>query len=178
MSLAFGNTATTPSTPPSVSRVKKCAPEDVQMFPTPASVQINPGDMLLWNASTHQVALMSNATWDTNILTSQENVAPVFLGIAAGQKNAADPTNTPIPVITRGYAAYPAAAVNTIYDPGALVAAAAQGTHNLDDQKVIICANILGAIGYMCQLELANAVEYAFYFQSSLIYGGLQAATP
>lgn len=179
MALSWGNTATTASTIQSVEHVKRVYASDVDQFVTPASVAINVGDLLLWDTTAHCVRLMSNAAWDTNAATTQADVAPVFLGIAAGAKDAADArSGIDIPVYTRGKAVYPAVAVNTIYDPGQFVCAAAQGTNNLSDFTVIRTATQANAIGYMRALAAANAVVYAFYFQSPLLYGALNQQTP
>lgn len=178
MAATFGNTATTPSSVNSFSVVKRNDPLATISYPTPASTQINAGDALVWNSTAHCVALMSNIVWDTNLLTTQEDAAPIFLGFALGQKDVGDGTTTKIPVMTRGFAVLSAAAVNTIYDPGTFIAMAGQGTHNLSDFTAIVVGNILAAIGYMAGLELANSVIYGFFFQSSLVFGGLQSATP
>lgn len=175
MSLAFGNTAATPSVP-NFQRINSAGQGDVQAFPTPPSTQINPGDLLLLNATTGQVALASNVAWDTNLSTTQGEAAAVLLGISMGQKNAADISTTPIPVLTRGYGEYPCAALGSQQNPGTYVSFAGQGTTNLADQQVATTATLANAIGKLSNIAMNGGTSLQFYFQSTLIHGAINAA--
>lgn len=171
--MSFGNTATTPSTP-NVQRIVSA--EVILPFATPASTQINPGDWLLFNTTTGQVALSSNLAWDTNLATTQGDAAPLLLGVSMGQKNAADASNTPIPVCVKGSANYPCAALGAAHNPGEYVSWAGQGTNNLADQQVAITATLANAMGKLNTVAPSGGLFLTYYFQSTLIYGALNAA--
>jgi hypothetical protein len=181
MSLSFGNTATTPS-PIALNtmRLKKHADRDVIALPTPASTQINPGDTLVWNSAGNSgagcIQPVSTVAWDTNLQTTQTDALTVFVGIAVGQKDANDPTTTSIPVCIAGIATFPCAALGSAQQFGALVGPAAQGTHNLDDAKMVVVTSQAAAFGTLIQPAAAGAQQLQFFFHSTLIFGQLQAA--
>jgi hypothetical protein len=177
MALFWGNTATTPSSLNAVSIVKKCNSEDVIEYLTPPSVMINAGDWVLWDSTSGTLALASNVAWDSNLLTTQEDAAAVMLGIALGSKDAADArTNIKIPVVTRGFAAMPCAALGSAQQPGAGIAPAGQGTNNLSDFQIAIVATELAFFGNLVEPQAVGALLLGFFFQSPLLYGALQAA--
>jgi len=171
MGLGFGNTASHPSSP-NFTRLKKML--TYETYPTPASTQINPGDLVLLNTAT--LAIMSAATWDTNIGTTQADVAPVFMGIALDQKLVGDPTTREIAVAIEGIAEFPCTALGAAHHVGEYVAADADGVHNLYDQIVALTATLANAIGKLEREAASGATFLQFYFASTLIFGKVQAA--
>ncbi len=175
----FGNTATTASSVPGTMKVKKCRQEDIIAFNTPASTQINVGDLVVWNSAGNSgagcIELMSDVVWDTDAATTQANALAVFLGVALGQKDAVDGTTYPIPVQCSGFAAFGCDALGAAKTVGAYVAPAAQGVHNLSDFLMAVVATQSISFGYLAQPALLGAVELFFWFQSPLIFGALPA---
>lgn len=175
MGLGFGNTATTPSSPYQ-QRVTRA--DVVRSYPTKASLQINPGDHMYWDSGDAAAVPASYVNWDTDIATTRSNSSPVYLGVALGQKNAADPTTRSIEIVVKGEATYPCTATSGALDPGTYVGLAADGTHNMKDQTVNNAAVAqAGAIGKTSQYAASGATQLIFEFQSTLLYGKIQAAS-
>lgn len=175
MALGFGNT---PSTPSSAAFNRLTRVDHVRAFPSKASLQVNPGDHMFWHSSAGAAVPASYVNWDTNIATTRSNAAPVYLGVALDQKNAADPTTRSIAIAVKGEATYPCSATSGALDPGTFVGLAADGTNNMYDQVVNNAAAAqAGAIGKTSQYAASGATQLTFEFQSTLLYGKPQLAS-
>lgn len=174
MSLSFGNTATTPSSPYQ-QRVTRA--DAVRNFPTKASLQINPGDHMFWDSGDAAAVPQSYVTWDTNAATTRSNSAPVYLGVALDEKLASDPTTRSVAIVVKGEASFPCSATGQAWDPGTYVGTDADGTHNLKDQVVLPNVAQAGALGKTSQYAASGATQLTFEFQSTLLYGKIQASS-
>jgi hypothetical protein len=180
MALSFGNTATTPSTPPFFERVISADPDSIRQYPTVAGVQYNVGDILVLNSGANSgagaVVPVSTVAWDSNLQTTQTDALTVFVGICAARKNPLDLSTASIAVYTKGTARFTCSALGSASAVGAGVAPAGQGTNNLSDFTMAIATSQASTFGTLTQAAAAGATSLTFFFQSALLYGQLQAA--
>lgn len=169
MSLSFGNTATTPSTPN--YRFRRGTIETTYLK-SPASTMINVGDLIFLNTDT--AAIASAVTWDTNLATTQGDAAPVFVGVALDNKLASDPTTRNILIATKGVFEYPCAALGAAHQVGERVACAGDGTHNLRDQLLALAST--NFIGSLAEVAPNGATSMVVYLQSCVEFGAIPAA--